>query len=97
MRPVLPGIQFSFSFLIFNIFLNIIFKLNDTTTAILSGANNPYSIKTFDWTTMLYRVQSAQFSKNRLYCGCGLLKINGQLLIAVSGKSWQMELLRAKM
>ena len=64
--------------------------MNDTTTAILSGSNNPYSIRTFDWTAMLYHVQPVQFSGNRRYCGCGLLKINGQLLVAVSGKSGRM-------
>ncbi len=61
--------------------------MNETTTAILSGYNSPYSIRTFDWTSMVYRVQPVQFSKNRRYCGCGLLKINGQLLVAVSGKN----------
>jgi len=60
--------------------------MNDTVTAILSGTNNPYSIRTFDWRTMLYHEQPVQFSKARHYCGCALLKIDGQLLVAVSGK-----------
>ncbi len=60
--------------------------MNDTTTAILSGTNSPYSIRTFDWTTMQYYTQPGQFSKNRHHCGCALLQIDGQLLVAVSGK-----------
>jgi hypothetical protein len=60
--------------------------MNDTMTAILSGGNSPSSIITFDWTTMLYYEQPVQFSKNRQMCGCGLIKTNGQLLVAVSGK-----------
>ncbi len=62
--------------------------MNDTTTAILSGSNHPRSIRTFDWTTMLYHDQPVQFTKDRQYCGCGLLKANGQLLVAVSGMNW---------
>jgi len=61
--------------------------MNDTTTAILSGSKHPYSIRTFDWTTMMYHEQSVKFTKIRHFCGCGLLKVNGQLIVAVSGKS----------
>ncbi len=61
--------------------------MNDTTTAILSGVNKPFSIRILDWTTMTYNVQPVQFVGNRRYCGCALLKINGQLIVAVSGET----------
>jgi len=60
--------------------------MNATITAIISGSNNPYSIRTFDWTTMQYYMQPVLFSMDRRYCGCALLKIDGQLLVAVSGE-----------
>jgi hypothetical protein len=61
--------------------------MSDTVTAFLSGNNSPYSITTFDWTTMGWNTRSVQFNGNRVTCSCGLIKTqNGELLVAAAGE-----------
>jgi len=66
--------------------------VNDTITAIISGSTPARArlIRTFDWTTKMYQDQPIQFNGSRQYCSCGLLKVNGQRLVAVAGKSSQV-------
>jgi hypothetical protein len=68
-------------------------QINDSTTAFLSGSNDPRGILTFDWTTMEYTKHSSQLSGDRQYSACALLKgENGENLVAVaSGRSSGME------
>ena len=78
-----------------NFSITILKKVNATITAIVSGANNPNKITTFDWTTMLYHAQPITLNGNRQFCSCGLLRNKeSQLLVAAAGEIWGKNIIK---
>jgi hypothetical protein len=71
----------------------ILFQINETVTAFLSGGNDPRRILTFDWATMEYTKHTSRLIGERRLSACSLLKgSDGEVLVAIaSGVSFGME------
>ncbi len=78
---------FFLSYQSINFFAFLFLKATDTLTVIVGADSDGRKIVTFDWTTMLYQVQPAKFSGDRILSSCGLLRNKyNQFLVAVAGE-----------